>query len=118
MRKPIHNPIFQDGDIPQDIQNGDYTFVLGDAGRHKFHDSASPHTYTIPSNALVPFLVGAAITIVNNSGSGTLTLAITSDTLRRGDGVAGTGSRTIPASAIATIIKTKSTEWMIGGVFS
>ena len=118
MKTPIKNPIFQDGDIPQNVQSGSYQFVISDAGKHVFHDSATPHTYTIPANASVPFLVGATITIVNNNGAGVITLAITSDTLRRGDGVAGTGSRTIPANAIATIIKTKATEWMIGGAFS
>lgn len=105
------------GEIAQNPQDADYTFVLGDSGKHIFHDSATPHTYTIPANASVEFDVGTAITIVNNNGAGDITLAITSDTLRRGDGTAGTGSRTIGADSIVTLLKTKSTEWVLGGVF-
>lgn len=134
MNTPIYNGVLQSdldfagfsavnagalgGEITQNPQDGDYTFVLGDAGKHIFHDSATPHTYTIPANASVEFEVGTAITIVNNSGAGAITLSITSDTLRRGDGTAGTGSRTIAASSIATILKTKDTEWVLGGVFT
>jgi hypothetical protein len=106
------------GVITQNLQSGNYTLVLGDAGKHIFHDSATPHTYTIPANASVAFLVGTAITIVNNTGAGAITLVITSDTLRRGDGTAGTGSRTIIADSIVTILKTKATEWLIGGTFT
>lgn len=135
MNTPIYNGILQSdldfagfsavntgsiggGEITQNPQDDNYTFVLGDSGKHIFHASATPHTYTIPANASVAFDVGSAITIVNNSGAGDITLSITSDTLRRGDGTAGTGSRTIPADSIATLLKTKTTEWMLGGVFT
>lgn len=118
MKTPLRDIVFQDGAVPLDTQNTDYTFALSDDGRGKFHDSATPHTYTIPANASVPFLVGAAITIINNNGSGAITLSITSDTLRRGDGTAGTGTRTIPANSVASIIKTKATEWFITGIFT
>jgi hypothetical protein len=66
----------------------------------------------------VAFVIGTVITFVNNTGAGALTIAITTDTLRRGDGTAGTGSRTVSANAIASIIKTKTTEWMMSGTFS
>jgi hypothetical protein len=108
----------ESGDIPQNAQPNDYTLTLADAGKHIFHDSATPHNYTIPSNASVPFPIGSASTIVNNTGSGTITLKITSDTLRRGDGNTDTGDRTIAPGSIATILKTKATEWMITGVYS
>lgn len=104
--------------IAQNAKNANYTFLDRDAGMHVFHDSASAHTYTIPSNASVPYSVGTTITIINNTGAGAITLAITTDTLRRGDGTAGSGSRTIGADSVATIIKTKATEWMISGKFS
>jgi len=103
--------------VPQNIQNAAYTFALSDAGGQVFHDEVTARVWTIPANASVPFPVGTAITFVNNAGAGDITLAITTDTLRRGDGVAGTGSRTIKASAIATILKTKPTEWFVTGTF-
>lgn len=104
--------------IPQVIQNLPYTFAMTDAGKHAFHDEVTARTYTIPANATVAFPIGTTITIVNNTGAGVITLSISTDTLRRGDGTAGTGNRTIAADSIATIIKTKTTEWMIHGTFT
>jgi hypothetical protein len=104
--------------IPLNTQNAAYTFVLTDAGKTIFHDEVTARTYTIPANSSVAYPIGTAITIINNTSGGSITLSITSDTLRRGDGTAGTGSRTIGADAVVTIIKTKSTEWMITGKFS
>lgn len=105
--------------VPQNIQNGNYTFVLADAGNHVIHTSATAgHVYTIPANASVAFPIGTAITIVNTNGSASISVAITTDTLRRGDGTAGTGTRTVGADRICTIIKTAATEWYISGSFS
>jgi len=121
MARQSFNPIQLEGaptELLQNAQNSAYTFVLGDAGKHIFHDEATPRTYTIPANASVAYPLGTTITVVNNVSAGAITLAITTDTLRRGDGTAGTGSRTIPETAIATIVKTKTTEWMIAGVFT
>ena len=101
--------------------NSAYTFVLADAGCTIYHDEVTARTYTIPANASVAYPIGTVIIIDNtgNSGSaGSITLAITSDTLRRGDGTSGTGSRTIAANQVAVIRKTKSTEWSIAGFFS
>lgn len=98
--------------------NSAYTMVLADAGGTLYHDEVTARTWTIPANASVAFPIGTVIILDNtgNSGSaGVLTISITSDTLRRGDGTAGTGSRTIAASGICAIRKTKSTEWSITG---
>lgn len=105
--------------MPQNIKNEAYTLVLGDSGKHIFHDEVTTRNYTIPENTAVSFPVGSTTTFVNNNGAGSLTISINgTDILRRGDGIAGTGTRNIPANAIATIIKTKSTEWMITGKFT
>jgi hypothetical protein len=104
--------------VPLNTQNAAYTFVLTDAGKTIFHDEVTARVYTIPANSSVAYPIGTTITVINNTGGGTLTLSITTDTLRRGDGTAGTGNRTITADSAVTIIKTKSTEWMITGKFS
>jgi alpha-D-ribose 1-methylphosphonate 5-triphosphate synthase subunit PhnG len=106
---------------PVNTQNTAYTLVLTDAGKTIYHDEVTARTYTIPANSSVTYPIGTTIIIDNtgNSGSaGTITLSITTDTLRRGDGTAGTGSRTIAASAVAVIRKTKSTEWVITGTYT
>jgi hypothetical protein len=62
----------------------------------------------------VPFAVGTAVTFINQNGAGTITIAITTDTMRlAGDG--STGSRTLAANGIATAVKVTSTEWLISG---
>lgn len=104
--------------LPITTQDGTYTFGFGDEGGIIRHTSATPHTYTIPANGTTAFPVGTAITVINEPGAGNLTIAITTDTLNRGDGVAGTGSRTVAANAIVTLIKTSSTTWMITGTFT
>lgn len=100
--------------IPQNSQSAAYTCVEADGGKHIFHPTAdnNARTFTIPANASVAFVVGTAITFVNQIN--TVTIAITSDTLRWAkDG--STGSRTLAANGIATALKITSTEWLITG---
>ncbi len=99
---------------PLNTQNGNYTLVLLDSGKTIFKASgASGETYTIPANASVAFPIGTIIVILNDGG-GTLTLAITSDTLRQA--VTGsTGSRTLADNAMITIIKARTTTWFVSG---
>lgn len=100
--------------IPQNSQSVDYTAVLADRAFHIFHPTAdnNPRTFTIPSNASVPYPIGTAITFVNKINS--LTIAINSDTLTMA-GTGTTGSRTLAANGIATALKITSTEWIISG---
>lgn len=102
--------------IPQNSQSAAYTLVLADAGKHIYHPSAdtTARTWTIPANSSVAFPVGTAITFVNDTSAGTITIAITSDTLVLA-GAGTTGSRTLAANGMATAIKITSTRWMISG---
>ena len=104
--------------IPQNIENGAYTLVLDDAGKHIYRGTGdtTARTWTIPSNASVAFPIGTAITFVNDGGSSVnnVTIAITSDTLVNSiDGA--TGSRTLARYGVATAIKVTSTRWIISG---
>ena len=102
--------------IPTVPQSANYTLALTDAGKLVLHPSAdtSARTFTIPSNASMAFPVGTAVTFVNQSGAGSVTIAITTDTLRLA-GAGTTGNRTLAANGLATAIKITSTEWMING---
>jgi hypothetical protein len=102
--------------LQQNSQSADYTLTIDDAGKQIFHPSAdtSARTFTIPANGTVAFAVGTAVTFINQNGAGTITIAITTDTMRlAGDGT--TGSRTLAANGIATAVKVTSTEWLISG---
>lgn len=102
--------------LPQNSQSAAYTTVLADAQKHILHPSAdtTARVFTIDSNANVPYPIGTAITFINQASAGTLTIAITSDTMRLA-GAGSTGSRTLTANGIATAIKITSTEWIISG---
>lgn len=102
--------------IPQNSQSAAYTLVAGDAGKHILHPSAdtTARVFTIPANSSVAFPIGTAVTFVNQNGAGTITISITTDTMRLA-GPGTTGSRTLAANGIATALKITSTEWIISG---
>ena len=102
--------------IPQNSKSAAYTTVLSDAQKHIFHPSAdtTARTWTIDSNANVAYPIGTAITFINQNAGGTITIAITSDTMRLA-GAGTTGNRTLAANGVATAIKVTSTEWIISG---
>lgn len=102
--------------LPQNSQSAAYTTVLSDQAKHLLHPSAdtTARTFTIDSNANVAYPIGTCITFVNQNGAGTLTISITSDTMRLA-GAGTTGSRTLAANGVATALKITSTEWIISG---
>ena len=103
--------------IPQNSQSAGYATVMADSGKHIFHPAAdtTARTYTIPSNASVPYPIGTALTFVNQNGTGGIvTIAITTDTMRHA-GAGTTGSRTLARNGIATALKIAGTEWIISG---
>ena len=103
-------------EIPQDSQSADYTLVLADSGKHVYHPSAdtTARTWTIPANGSVAYPIGSSITFINDTLAGTITIAITTDQMLL-IGTTLTGSRTLLASGVATIIKVASTRWIISG---
>lgn len=100
--------------ILQNSQSAAYTLVLTDAGKHIYHPSAdtTARTWTIPANSSVAFPIGTAITFVNDTSAGTITISITTDTLVLFP-AGTTGSRTLAANGIATATKVTSTRWVI-----
>ena len=102
--------------MPQNAQNATYNLVLADAGKHIVKSDTSAYTWTIPANASVAYPIGTAITFVNYGSAGSVTIAITSDTMYlAGDTGGATGSRTLEPYAVATAIKVASTTWIISG---
>ncbi len=102
--------------IPQNSQSAAYTTVLADAGKHLYHPGAdtTARTWTIDSNANVAYIIGTAITFINDTSGGVITIAITSDTMILA-GVGTTGNRTLAANGIATAVKMTATRWIISG---
>ncbi len=103
-------------EIPQNSQSAAYTLVLADSGKHIYHPGAdtTARTWTIPANGSVAYPIGTAITFINDTSGGVITIAITTDTMILA-GAGTTGSRSLAANGIATAIKMTSTRWIING---
>jgi hypothetical protein len=101
-------------DIPQNLQNSNYTFVLTDAGKSVGKANTTAFTYTIPANGTTAFPVGSAITVFNANTTGNITIAITTDTMYLG-GTTTTGSRTLAPWGVCTLLKVASTIWIASG---
>lgn len=86
---------------------------LGKTFRHPNYDTTA-RTWTIPSNLSVPFAPGTRFKFINQNSGGIITIAITTDNLRLSPGGA-TGSRSLAANGVATLIKVASAEWIIYG---
>ena len=100
-------------ELVQNAQNGNYTTILSDNGKHLYFAGSSATTYTIDSNAHVAYPLGATITFIND-GSAVLSIAITSDTMLLSPSQT-TGTRSCQVGCIATAIKVGTTRWYISG---
>lgn len=102
--------------IPQNSQSAAYTLVLTDSGKHIYHPSVdtTARTWTIPANSSVAYPIWTAITFVNDTSAGVITITITTDTLVLA-WAGTTWSRTLTANWVATAIKVTSTRWIISG---
>jgi hypothetical protein len=100
------------------VTSSDYTFgavlALAEANWSAGYNGSGGNTFTIPANSAKAWAVGTTLHIFN-IGSGTLTIALTSDTLKLA-GTASTGSRTLAVNGVATAEKVASTTWIISGV--
>lgn len=107
-------------DFPHTVinsQSAAYGIILTDGGGTILHPTAdnNARTFTIPANGTIAMPVGTIITIVNQIN--TVSIAITTDTLTlfAGSGTATTGTRTLAAGGIATLLKVASTSWVVSG---
>jgi len=101
--------------IPQNSQSAAYTTVAADAGKCIFHPAsdANARTFTIDSNANVPYALGTVIQFINMSANN-VTIAITSDTLTWAQG-GSSGSRTLAQYGVANCTKIGTTQWLLTG---
>lgn len=112
------NALFNAGflESPINTKNVAYTTVLSDSGKSIYHSDGTARTYTIDSNANVPYPIGTIITFINDASAAVnVTISITTDTLFFAtDGT--TGSRTLARYGRATAQKVTATRWQIGGI--
>ena len=100
--------------IPASAVSTSATLSIADAGEH-IYVTTNGQTITIPANASVAYPIGTTLTfIAGPSPVVTVTIAITSDTLRLAGGTS-TGTRTLAANGMATAVKVAATTWYING---
>jgi hypothetical protein len=99
--------------LPQNLlASGGLTLSAAHAGDH-IYVTGTGQTITIPANTVVPFEIGTTIVVIN-AAAVTTTIAITNDTLLQA-GSGTTGSRTLGAHGMATLVKITATSWIISG---
>jgi hypothetical protein len=96
--------------IPQVTATAAYTLALSDMGKHI---SITTGGVVIPANGTVAFPIGATV-VVHNDSATAQTISITTDTVRLA-GTTSTGSRTLAAYGLATLVKVKATTWVASG---
>jgi len=99
--------------MPQNPTSTSYTLAADDQGKH-IYVSAAGQTITVPSNETTAFPIGTTIAIIAGPTANPVTIAITSDTMYLG-GVGSTGTRTLAAYGMATLVKVAATTWFING---
>ena len=95
---------------PQNVQSGDYTLVLADAGKHIYSANTGAQTITIPANASVAFPIGTLITIVNQGTTSILLSGAGVSVFPEGSAVAVT-SPIVPAGATGQLVKVDTNSW-------
>jgi len=93
-------------DLPQNTSFG--TLAATDGGKHYYGSG----TITIPGNGTVPFNIGTAVLVIA-SASTTISPAVGVTLVQAGTG--STGSRTLAADGMATLVKVSTNTWYING---
>ena len=95
---------------PQNVQSGNYTLVLGDAGKHIYSANTGAQTITIPTNASVAFPIGALITIVNE-GTNKIVLSASGVTIKANSGTSALSAPSIATGQAVQLLKTGTNAW-------
>jgi hypothetical protein len=97
---------------PQNIQSGNYTLVLGDAGKHIYSANTGAQTITIPTNASVAFPLGTLITVVN-FGTTTILLGVSGVSIYPNGSKSASAAPKISPGTSLQLLKTDTDAWNI-----
>ncbi len=100
--------------MPQNSISANTVSSASDAGEH-IYMTVSGIVYTVASNANVALPIGTTIVVIGGYASGTSTIGIQSTDTLRMSGTGATGTRTLAAYGMATLIKVAATTWFISG---
>lgn len=96
-----------------DISSGTTLALTHQAGLVRM--TSSGDTVTIPLNSSVAFPIGSTV-VVYNDYSSTNSVAVTGGVTLRQAGTGSTGTRTLAAYGLCTLLKVSTDGWVISGV--
>jgi len=100
-------------DIPQISWTGTPTIALADLGEH-YYTAAGGVTINIPANSSVPLPIGAAVTLINQSGAN-CTIARGTTTLYLAGNATNNVDRILSWYGFATLVKVAADTWFVNG---
>lgn len=95
---------------PQNIQSGNYTLVLSDAGKHIYSNNTGAQTITIPTNASVAYPIGTLVTIVN-MGTTKIVLSMSGVSVIPNDSTSALATAMIASGSSVQLMKTGTNTW-------
>jgi len=95
---------------PQNAQNGNYTLVADDAGKHIYSTNSGAQTITIPTNASVAFAIGTLVTIVNR-GTSQILLGVAGITVLANGGASALTTAAVQPNNLVQLLKTGTNTW-------
>ncbi len=99
--------------IPPNSITTSYELALSDIGKSITKSLAGDMSLTIVADTVLTFPVGATVSIINSSASGSITIFSADTLVWSPEGT--TGSRVLAPNGIATITKVPDSKWMIVG---
>ena len=95
---------------PQNVQSGNYTLVLGDAGKQIYSANTGAQTITIPTNASVAFPIGTVITIMND-GTNDIFLSASGVTVKPNTSATALSNPVLQTGNSVQLLKTGTDAW-------
>lgn len=95
---------------PQNTQSSNYTLVLSDASDFIYSANSAAQTITIPTNASVPFDIGATVTIVN-MGTYPIRLSGSGVTILSNGSTTALTYPTVASGQNVQLVKTATNTW-------
>lgn len=94
----------------QNVQSGNYTLVLSDAGKQIYSANTAAQVITVPTNASVAFPIGTLITIVN-MGTRSIRLSNSGVSIYPNGSTTATPIPVISSGVSVQLIKTGTNSW-------
>lgn len=102
-------------DIPANAQNGTYTLLAADRGKRIYSKNVAGQTINIPTAATANAPQPDSAIMIRNRGTNPISVVPAGGVTLLLAGSAATGTRTVAANGMATLIHEETNVWVISG---